>query len=79
MRHGAGAHGAGGVEGGSACGHPLVLSAPQFLLPHSRGSSHGQSRIIRSAYPQDYYSRMMPDSFRLWQQLEAETGTTLYR
>ncbi|NWW29632.1 SOX oxidase, partial [Panurus biarmicus] len=56
-----------------------TLLLEQFLLPHSRGSSHGQSRIIRSAYPQEYYSRMMPESFRLWQQLEADTGTTLYR
>lgn len=79
LPHGAGVHGAGGVEGDGVCGHPGVLSAPQFLLPHSRGSSHGQSRIIRSVYTQEYYSRMMPESFRLWQQLEAETGTTLYR
>ncbi|NXD29578.1 SOX oxidase, partial [Spelaeornis formosus] len=59
--------------------HKDTLLLEQFLLPHSRGSSHGQSRIIRSAYPQEYYCRMMPESFRLWQQLEAETGTTLYR
>ncbi|XP_059722335.1 peroxisomal sarcosine oxidase isoform X2 [Haemorhous mexicanus] len=59
--------------------HKDTLLLEQFLLPHSRGSSHGQSRIIRSAYPQEYYSRMMPDCFRLWQQLEAETGTSLYR
>ncbi|NXP25224.1 SOX oxidase, partial [Scytalopus superciliaris] len=56
-----------------------TLLLEQFPLPHSRGSSHGQSRIIRSFYPQEYYSRMMPDSFRLWQQLEAEVGTRLYR
>ncbi|NWZ81890.1 SOX oxidase, partial [Poecile atricapillus] len=59
--------------------HKDTLLLEQFLLPHSRGSSHGQSRIIRRAYPQQYYSRMMPESFRLWQRLEAETGTTLYR
>ncbi|NWZ40260.1 SOX oxidase, partial [Brachypodius atriceps] len=59
--------------------HKDTLLLEQFLLPHSRGSSHGQSRIIRSVYTQEYYSRMMPESFRLWQQLEAETGTTLYR
>lgn len=68
-----------GLVGLRVCAHPHVLSAPQFHLPHSRGSSHGHSRIIRSAYPQEYYSRMMPECFRLWQQLEAETGTTLYR
>nr|XP_030143683.3 peroxisomal sarcosine oxidase [Taeniopygia guttata] len=59
--------------------HKDTLLLEQFLLPHSRGSSHGQSRIIRSAYPQEHYSRMMPDCFRRWQQLEAETGTTLCR
>ncbi|NWU98209.1 SOX oxidase, partial [Upupa epops] len=59
--------------------HRNTLLLDQFLLPHSRGSSHGQSRIIRSAYTQAHYSRMMPHSFRLWQQLEAEAGTSLYR
>ncbi|NXN96842.1 SOX oxidase, partial [Rhinopomastus cyanomelas] len=59
--------------------HRNTLLLEQFFLPHSRGSSHGQSRIIRSAYTQAHYSRMMPHSFRLWQQLEAEAGTSLYR
>lgn len=58
---------------------PRCPRAPQFVLPHSRGSSHGQSRITRSAYPQAHYARMMPDSFLLWQRLEAEAGTSLYR
>ncbi|KAM9257237.1 peroxisomal sarcosine oxidase [Cariama cristata] len=56
-----------------------TLLLEQFILPHSRGSSHGQSRITRSAYPRVTYARMMPDSFRLWQRLEAEAGTKLYR
>ncbi|NWU70651.1 SOX oxidase, partial [Pterocles burchelli] len=59
--------------------HRDTLLLEQFLLPHSRGSSHGQSRITRSAYAQEPYARMMPDSFRLWQQLEAEAGVSLYR
>ncbi|NXX98964.1 SOX oxidase, partial [Centropus bengalensis] len=59
--------------------HEDTLLLEQFPLPHSRGSSHGQSRITRSAYPQAPYARMMPDSFHLWQQLEAEAGTSLYR
>ncbi|NXQ62703.1 SOX oxidase, partial [Anthoscopus minutus] len=59
--------------------HKDTLLLEQFLLPHTRGSSHGGSRIIRSAYAQEYYSRMMPESFHLWQQLEAEIDTTLYR
>lgn len=68
-----------GLWGGGDHGHPHVSPAPQFILPHSRGSSHGQSRITRSAYPQAHYARMMPDSFRLWRRLEDEAGTSLYR
>ncbi|XP_068010644.1 peroxisomal sarcosine oxidase [Melanerpes formicivorus] len=59
--------------------HRNTLLLEQFILPHSRGSSHGQSRIIRSTYAQAVYAHMMPDSFRLWQQLEAEASTSLYR
>ncbi|NXA05372.1 SOX oxidase, partial [Sapayoa aenigma] len=59
--------------------HRDTLLLEQFFLPHSRGSSHGQSRIIRSAYHEEHYSRMMPDSFHLWQKLEAEAGTSLCR
>lgn len=58
---------------------PPCSHAPQFFLPHSRGSSHGQSRITRSAYPEEHYAHMMPHSFRLWQQLEDEAGILLYR
>ncbi|XP_040472553.1 peroxisomal sarcosine oxidase [Falco naumanni] len=59
--------------------HRNTLLLEQFILPHSRGSSHGQSRITRSAYPRVPYARMMPDCFHLWQRLEAEAGISLYR
>ncbi|GAB0198044.1 peroxisomal sarcosine oxidase [Grus japonensis] len=73
-----------GIQGSFAAYHLAqrhrdVLLLEQFILPHSRGSSHGQSRITRSAYTRALYARMMPDSFRLWQRLEAEAGTSLYR
>ncbi|XP_074016818.1 peroxisomal sarcosine oxidase [Numenius arquata] len=73
-----------GIQGSFAAYHLTqrhrdTLLLEQFILPHSRGSSHGQSRITRSAYPRVSYARMMPDSFRLWQRLEAEAGTSLYR
>ncbi|KAM9615769.1 peroxisomal sarcosine oxidase isoform 2-T2 [Morphnus guianensis] len=73
-----------GIQGSFAAYHLAqrhrdTLLLEQFILPHSRGSSHGQSRITRSAYPRAPYARMMPDSFRLWQRLEAEAGTSLYR
>lgn len=51
----------------------------QFLLPHTRGSSHGQTRIIRKAYEQDYYISMMNQAYELWAQLEKEAGVKLYR
>ncbi|ELK01859.1 Peroxisomal sarcosine oxidase [Pteropus alecto] len=51
----------------------------QFFLPHSRGSSHGQSRIIRRAYLEDFYTQMMDECYQIWAQLEQETGIQLYR
>ncbi|XP_064324140.1 peroxisomal sarcosine oxidase [Phalacrocorax carbo] len=73
-----------GIQGSFAAYHLAqrhrdTLLLEQFILPHSRGSSHGQSRITRSAYPQEVYARMMPDCFRLWERLEAEAGTSLFR
>ncbi|XP_063197058.1 peroxisomal sarcosine oxidase [Chroicocephalus ridibundus] len=73
-----------GIQGSFAAYHLAqrhrdTLLLEQFILPHSRGSSHGQSRITRSAYAWMLYARMMPDSFRLWQRLEAEASTSLYR
>ncbi|NXQ98445.1 SOX oxidase, partial [Sagittarius serpentarius] len=70
-----------GIQGSFAAYHLAqrhrdTLLLEQFILPHSRGSSHGQSRITRSAYPRAPYARMMPDSFRLWQRLEAEGRST---
>ncbi|OBS67379.1 hypothetical protein A6R68_04081 [Neotoma lepida] len=56
-----------------------VLLLEQFFLPHSRGSSHGQSRIIRKAYPEDFYTRMMDECYQIWAQLEHEAGTQLHR
>ncbi|XP_040099827.1 peroxisomal sarcosine oxidase isoform X2 [Oryx dammah] len=56
-----------------------VLLLEQFFLPHSRGSSHGQSRIIRRAYPEDFYTQMMAECYSMWAQLEHEAGTQLHR
>lgn len=58
---------------------PNVSAPLQFLLPHTRGSSHGQTRIIRKAYEQDFYIPMMHQAYQLWAQLEEETGVKLYR
>ncbi|XP_054868065.1 peroxisomal sarcosine oxidase [Amphiprion ocellaris] len=56
-----------------------TLLLEQFILPHTRGSSHGQTRIIRKAYDEDFYVNMMDESYELWAQLEREAGVKLYR
>ncbi|XP_078682312.1 peroxisomal sarcosine oxidase-like [Branchiostoma floridae x Branchiostoma belcheri] len=49
----------------------------QFCLPHSRGSSWGQTRATRKSYKQEHYAWMAAESNRLWRQVETETGTKL--
>ncbi|XP_041850505.1 peroxisomal sarcosine oxidase [Melanotaenia boesemani] len=56
-----------------------TLLLEQFVLPHTRGSSHGQTRIIRKAYEHDFYTQMMEECYELWAQLEREAGVKLYR
>ncbi|XP_060077604.1 peroxisomal sarcosine oxidase-like [Ylistrum balloti] len=74
-----------GIEGSSTAYHLVknghhTLLLEQFPLPHSRGSSHGQSRITRMAYGgADYYTEMMKEAYKLWEVLEKESGTTLYK
>ena len=50
----------------------------QFKLGHSRGSSHGESRIIRYAYPDLLYTQMMGDAYPLWDELEREAEEELF-
>ncbi|XP_062588159.1 peroxisomal sarcosine oxidase-like isoform X1 [Saccostrea cucullata] len=73
-----------GIEG-SATAYNLAkngqrtLLLEQFPLPHSRGSSHGQSRITRVAYGKDdHYANMMKEGGKLWRELERESGTSLF-
>lgn len=73
-----------GIQGSCTAYHlaknkQKTLLLEQFLLPHSRGSSHGQTRIIRKAYEEDFYTQMMQESYELWAQLEREAGVQLYR
>lgn len=50
----------------------------QFAPGHSRGSSHGESRIIRTAYAEGAgYVPLVLHAWRLWDELEGETGTRL--
>jgi sarcosine oxidase len=49
----------------------------QFTLGHTRGSSHGTSRIFRLSYPEERWIRLAQRAFELWRELERETGTRL--
>ena len=52
----------------------MILS----IKGHSRGSSHGGSRIIRRGYHARHYVEMMREAFKLWERIEEESGTQLY-
>ncbi len=76
--------GAGGV--GSAAMWRLaqrgvrVLGIDRFPPPHDRGSSHGQTRIIRQAYFEHAdYVPLLLESYRLWEELENQAGCELKR
>jgi sarcosine oxidase len=49
----------------------------QFELDHARGSSHGQSRIVRIAYPDPYWVRFAQEAMAGWRELERQSGTAL--
>jgi len=55
-------------------GHAVTLFE-QFALGHDRGSSHGNSRIVRKAYPDPFYTQIMLDAYPMWTQLERECGS----
>ena len=49
-----------------------VIGLEQFSIAHDRGSSHGQTRIIRTAYfEHSAYVPLLIRSYELWQELEA--------
>lgn len=49
----------------------------QFRVGHKRGSSHGRSRIVRLAYPEESWVRLAQEAMAGWRALERETGETL--
>ncbi|MGA4541586.1 N-methyl-L-tryptophan oxidase [Uniformispora flossi] len=55
-----------------------VLGVEQFVPGHDRGGSHGQSRIIRTAYAEGAgYVPLAREAWRLWRELEHASGTAL--
>ncbi len=55
-----------------------VLGLERFQIPHSMGSSHGVTRIIRLAYYEHpSYVPLLQRSFELWRELQAGCGEQL--
>ena len=58
----------------------VVLGLDRFTLPHTFGSSHGQTRIIREAYfEHPIYVPMVQRAYELWEELERTSRTPLLR
>lgn len=52
-------------------GQKTLLIERFSSMLHTRGSSHGRSRIIRRTYFQDHYTRAMGDAYALWNEAQA--------
>jgi sarcosine oxidase len=56
-----------------------VLGIDQFAPPHDRGSTHGQTRIIRQAYfEHPDYVPLVLRAYDLWREMESATGEPLF-
>lgn len=72
-----------GTMGAAACYHlakrgEAVLGLEQHAIPHSLGSHHGFSRMIRLAYYEHPdYVPLLQRAYDLWDALEAETNAKL--
>jgi sarcosine oxidase len=57
-----------------------VLGLDAFARGHTRGSSHGESRIIRLAYfEHPDYVALLRRAYTLWERLQDESGVALLR
>jgi sarcosine oxidase len=57
-------------------GHDVTVYE-QFELKHTRGSSHGTSRIFRLSYDEEHWILLAKRACELWRELERESGRTL--
>ena len=56
-----------------------VVGLDRFPVAHDKGSSHGQTRIIRLAYfEHPNYVPLLNRSYELWKDLEEKSGNQLY-
>lgn len=54
-----------------------VIGIDRFAPGHSRGSSHGRTRMIRRAYPNPVWNPFVEKAFDAWEALERASGATL--
>ena len=55
-----------------------VLGLEKYDVPHSRGSSHGETRIIRLAYYEDpSYVYLLRRAYELWREIQTRAGEQL--
>jgi sarcosine oxidase len=56
-----------------------AVGVDQFAPPHTLGSTHGRTRIIREAYfEHPLYVPLVRRAYELWAELERESGRTLF-
>ena len=74
-----------GAHGSSALWHlsrtgKKIAGIDRFRPPHIRGSSHGESRIIRQAYHENaLYVPLVQAAYPLWKELGEVAGKTLFQ
>ncbi len=56
-----------------------VVGIDQYDPPHALGSSHGETRLLRTAYFEGaFYIPLVKRAITLWKRLERETGAKLF-
>lgn len=57
-----------------------VACFDRYSPPHANGSSHGESRLIRTAYFEGaFYVQLLQEAFGLWRELESVSGSPLLK
>jgi sarcosine oxidase len=75
---GAGVMGSAAARALARAGREVVL-LERFGLGHTKGSSHGRSRIFRFSYGDRRYVRLAMAALPLWRELEEDAGEELLR